>query len=468
MTQNKRDSIYFKLGRLLLAAAAVSAVCFFLMQAASDSLLEYYYDSLIERYSSGIGARDLEDFRDYVRENQVSASDSEALNHWVMQRRMISLEIYRDGVLKYDSLYPDEEAILENDEIYDFYDWESVFTVEFADGPAEVILYGSFLYQLYDYVFLAELLASFAVFMAVVMFGIRKSMNYIRQLSEEVRILEGGGLDYEITVAGRDELSVLARGLDDMRRAFREQTRRDSYLTRANQKMITEMSHDMRTPLTTMLLHTEIMRGQVRPEDSELLESIDKIESKIHQLKQMSENILSYALVCGDEESGLEQPEPFGAVFEDLLSEMAAWLEQNHFHVVRPETFPMEKVSVRSDYLPRILDNLVSNLLKYAEPDYPVQIVCRVEGSYVLLSFFNRRRRAGQVESTRIGLESVRKMMEQMRGSCEIRANGREFETELRFPVCAEYSAQGTERGHAAQGTERGHAVQETERGHTM
>lgn len=434
MTQNKRDSIYFRLGRLLLAAAAVSAACFFLMQMASDCLLEYYYDFLVRKYTSGGDTRDLEDFRDYVRENEISTSDSELLNRWVRERRMISLEIYMDGVLKYDSLYPDEEAIRENDEIYDFYDWESVFTVEFADGPAEVILYGSFYYQLYDYVFLGELLVCFGIFMAVVMLGIRRSMNYIRRLSEEVRILEGGGLDYEITVAGRDELSVLAKGLDDMRRAFLEQTKRESYLTRSNQKMITEMSHDMRTPLTTMLLYTEIMRSQVRPEQTELLESIDKIESKIHQLKQMSENILTYTQISGDEEPRLEQPEPFGVLFGDLLSETAAWLEQNHYCVVRPDAFPEDPVSVRSDYIPRILDNIVSNLLKYADPEYPVQIGCRTEDRYIVLSFINRRRESGHAESTRIGLESVRKMMEQMEGSSEACAVGRDFETVLRFP----------------------------------
>ena len=282
----------------------------------------------------------------------------------------------------------------------------------------------------------AELFVSFGIFMVIVMLGIRRSMHYIRQLSEEVRILEGGGLDYEITVAGRDELAVLARGLDDMRRAFREQTERESYLTRSNQKMITEMSHDMRTPLTTMLLYTEIMRDQAQPGQTELLESIDKVESKIHQLQRMSENILSYALVSGDEKPELEQPEPFGMLFEDQLSEMAAWLEQNHYCVVRPDRFPAEKVSVRGDYITRILDNIVSNMQKYADPEYPVQIGCRTEGRYVVLSFINRRRESGRTDSTRIGLESVKKMMEQMQGSCETRTDRQDFEMKLRFPVC--------------------------------
>ena len=55
------------------------------------------------------------------------------------------------------------------------------------------------------------------------MFGIRSTMRYIRTLSEEIEILEGGNLDYVITVEGNDELSALARGLMICGVSFREQ-----------------------------------------------------------------------------------------------------------------------------------------------------------------------------------------------------------------------------------------------------
>ena len=57
-------------------------------------------------------------------------------------------------------------------------------------------------YQYYNYAVIAELLLSFALFVGIVMLGIRYKIRYIRKLSSEIEILEGGDLDYEITVKG--------------------------------------------------------------------------------------------------------------------------------------------------------------------------------------------------------------------------------------------------------------------------
>ena len=54
----------------------------------------------------------------------------------------------------------------------------------------------------------------FGLFLTIVMLGIRRKIRYIRSLSREIKILEGGGLEYPITVSGRDELAELAQGLD--------------------------------------------------------------------------------------------------------------------------------------------------------------------------------------------------------------------------------------------------------------
>ena len=67
-------------------------------------------------------------------------------------------------------------------------------------------------------------------------------MKYIRTLSAEIGILEGGNLDYRITVTGSDEMAVLAKGLDSMRESIRDKISQESELIRLNQSMITGLS----------------------------------------------------------------------------------------------------------------------------------------------------------------------------------------------------------------------------------
>jgi signal transduction histidine kinase len=260
-------------------------------------------------------------------------------------------------------------------------------------------------------------------------------MRYIRRLSNEIHILEGGDLDYEITVRGNDELAALAQGLDDMRRAFRKQMESESYLMRSNQKLLAQMSHDLRTPLTTILLYTGILKEHAYETEEELMLYLEKLEMKAQQLKHLSENMVSYALVSSESRTTLEPPESFRVLFSDPLSELAGYLEQNDFFVIPPESLPTQMVCVNSDYIMRIMDNISSNILKYAAPGYPVQIKAMETDHQICLSFQNRKNASSQdTEGYRIGLESIRNMMAQMHGSSEVVQDGTSFELRLFFP----------------------------------
>lgn len=50
--------------------------------------------------------------------------------------------------------------------------------------------------------------------------GIRRSLRYLQTIREEIHILEGGELDYEMTVKGHDELAMIANSIEDLRTAF--------------------------------------------------------------------------------------------------------------------------------------------------------------------------------------------------------------------------------------------------------
>ena len=72
-------------------------------------------------------------------------------------------------------------------------------------------------------------------------------------LRDDLRLLEAGDLDHEVTVSGNDELSQIGEGINNLRRnvLHKIQTERDAIT--ANHELITAMSHDLRTPLTKQI-----------------------------------------------------------------------------------------------------------------------------------------------------------------------------------------------------------------------
>ena len=299
---NRRNSLYFLLVKLLTVSMAAAVVFYALLSLVSDYAVSRYYNG-----SAYVDRRDsqyLESLQEYVKENQVKTTDTAKISRWVSRQKVVFIQIYRDNVLMYDSNHSDLEDLWEEQVEQVYYDWESYYQVTFADGEAEVVIYGTYEYQLYNYAMIFDLLLAFLLFMTLVILGIRRKMAYIRLLSQEIEILEGGNLEYPITVRGKDELAQLAWGLDCMRQSFREQVEQEARLTQENQRIITEMSHDLRTPLTSIMLYTEILKKGPWKKDPKLLEYVEKIDGKARRMKQMSDHLFEYSLVS--ENSGVE------------------------------------------------------------------------------------------------------------------------------------------------------------------
>lgn len=461
---DRQDSIYFRLFRVLILAAVVSAACFMILNTVVEKRIDRYVSNPDYREQEN-NAR-IESLQDYVRRNGISTGDWEALDEWVKKQAVLSLQVYRNSILMYDSNYTGEEDIWEGYSQSNYFDLESYYVVEFKDGDADVILFGFYAYQYYNYALIAEVLFSCLLFLCIVMLGIRKMMNYIRLLSREIEILEGGNLDYTITVKGRDELAALARGLDHMRQSFKKQVEQEALLTQANRKMITEMSHDLRTPLTALLLYAKVLQQHKYRNEEQMWEYVDRIELKANQIKKLSDNIFEYALITGEEKIRLEEPETFRTVFYDLLSETSAYLEQKGFQVQMdldgmeledeaddaagqdqvmsgetafetrncPEIWQKRYVCIYSDYVTRIFDNITSNIIKYANRSQSVRIRTEFDSYSGKLIFENNKSNPEKKEeSTNIGIQNMKNMMRKMNGGCEVEQDGELFRIILSF-----------------------------------
>ncbi len=144
------------------------------------------------------------------------------------------------------------------------------------------------------------LLVSFALFPLFFFLSSRKIIRYILLLSGEIQAMEGGDLDHPITIQGDDELALLATSLDGLRLTLRQQQAEEAQAAAKVKSLITEMSHDLRTPLTTLLLYTEILRHHKYETEAQQDEYLAKIDGKARQIKQLSDNLFEYALVTRD------------------------------------------------------------------------------------------------------------------------------------------------------------------------
>lgn len=430
----KRNSLYFQLMILLVISGAVALAVFYGLNTVGENVVYYYYNH--SNYSAKREKNYVAELQNYVSSNELKSSDTDELSQWVTEKAVIiSLWLYKDNALIFDSDYPDNATYSSEPAYLDENNGSRFYTIEFADGEVEAGISGVFDYQLYNYASFGEMLLAFSIFILMVLIGIRKKMEYIRKLSKEIQILEGGNLEYKITVTGKDELAALAGGLNCMRESFRRQTIQEAEIVRENQKIVTQMSHDIRTPLTSIMLYTELLKKGTYKNEEQFREYIEKIERKTRRMKQLADNLFEYSLVSSDQEIELEEAEIEKILFYDLFSETTSYLEQQGYQVDFLVNWNEVRLKINTDYISRILDNVTSNIQKYADKSCPVTIGSVKNGNMEGFYFENRAAvLTDETESTGVGIQSIKNMMAKMGGRCVTRMENGVFRLTLYFP----------------------------------
>ena len=102
--KHKSSTIYFRLVKLLIFAGLLAAAGFAAMDAAVTGILDYYFSH--SDYAETQTQKSIDELQDYIEKNNVNTTDGEALTRWVKRQSIVSMQIYKNNVLTYDSNYP--------------------------------------------------------------------------------------------------------------------------------------------------------------------------------------------------------------------------------------------------------------------------------------------------------------------------------------------------------------------------
>ena len=227
----------------------------------------------------------------------------------------------------------------------------------------------------------------------------------------------------------------LAKELDQMRSALYYHRLREQAMIKQSNDMITGLSHDLRTPLTKLMLYSEIIQNDRCTDKKQLDKYLARIHEKGLQMKEISDHLLKYSLSQGMPEALIMQSTSFQSAFFDRLSELIDYLTEHGFAVECDIDWIETQIRYNDLYLNRILDNIASNINKYAEKKYPVIMSSVYTDHFIGISVRNfRSSGCDHTESNGIGIESSRTMMRQMNGRCTVKQTETAFEITLLFP----------------------------------
>ena len=378
----------------------------------------------------------IQSLQNYITRNNLSSDDSVMITQWIKRQQLVYLTLYKDNILIYSSVNPDIEFASSDEAISEIYEWQTYYDVWFSDGMVLVSIYGVYEYRFYLVAILIEGLIAVVVFFVILLAGIKRYINYIKMLEKEIHILEGGDLNYKMTIRGQDELSVLALSIEEMRKSLSRKNSQNEEIFKSNINLITEMSHDLRTPLTTQMIYLELLKNKKYKDEKQLEYYIEKSLDKAYTMKSLSDNMFEYFLMAKGDSVELEKPRSVQDIFYELLSDTVLFLQQKGYKVQTILGFKYDYICVKMDYIVRIFDNIVSNISKYADMDKNIIVSFNYEKNKVGITFSNGiKSEKERAYSTQLGVRNICKMMEKMNGKCVIKQIDSIYKITLWFPV---------------------------------
>ncbi|MEF2782263.1 sensor histidine kinase [Erysipelotrichaceae bacterium HCN-30851] len=380
----------------------------------------------------------IEELQNTITEQGLSKKDSEAIRKELRKYKDLTLQLYDDeATLDEISLSAKEEQAIVGTTSFWVYVYDPIFmnfTLEFSDGDAYLIV-SSFIGITFiiRYVIIV-LILSILLFIFLIMSFIHQKMKYILSIEEEMEYIKTGDFHHTIPYKGNDEITDLARQLNHLRNALYDNMIKEEEARTANYELVTAMSHDLRTPLTSLLGYLDILSMKIYKSDEARDEYIEKSKRKAEQIKELSDKLFNHFLVYSKDEE-LQLHLISNDEFIQILSFYQDDLKENKFEVLTKIENKQWKMMGDEAILQRVFDNIFSNIMKYAERSI-VTITLQFEQNNMILRITNRKKKSASLEKgTQIGLKSVGKLMKGLNGSFQYEQNDEEFIVELAFPV---------------------------------
>ena len=253
------------------------------------------------------------------------------------------------------------------------------------------------------------------VFIVLFLFMSGRRFSYLAAIIKEIDSLGNPGERISVQIEGNDELTELARSINYMSAAQAEIVEKEKQLRERREIFVRNLSHDIRTPLTAMISYSEMMRdrGELTREEAE--KYTDMMLRRSTQIRELTDRLL---------DEGRSEPERIDSVkllLEQLFEEWAETLEEG-FECEMSITGEDGAAEADVYAIRRIMDNLASNVRKYADPGRAIELSAQISragesGMRIVICETNAvKEEISQEESRGIGLDSIRRIAELLGG----------------------------------------------------
>lgn len=217
----------------------------------------------------------------------------------------------------------------------------------------------------------------------------RPTLTYIRDIEAGIRDMGEGNLDRTIPVKGKDELSSLSQNINQMAAELKERFEYQKKLEKEKSELIANISHDLRTPLTSIIGFLSAVKENRYESEHEREEYIDISHSKAQQLERLINDLFDLTTLSDNQVNISKQKVNLNLLLQQFVMESEGTLPKGmevSLHLSNETLW----VKADPEKLIRVFENLLTNAGRYSLKPSTLVVRTSMESSgFVHISFSN-------------------------------------------------------------------------------
>ena len=231
--------------------------------------------------------------------------------------------------------------------------------------------------------------------------GVVTPLNQLKKATQNIR---DGNLDFTVEGNGVQEVNDLCEDFEEMRKRLKESAEEKIDFDKDNKELISNISHDLKTPITAVKGYVEGIMDGVADTPEKMERYIRTIYNKANEMDRLINELTFYSKIDTNRIPYTFTKIHISDYFEDCVEELSLELESKHIELAYFNYMVDDAVVIAdAEQLKRVINNIVGNSIKYIDkPRGLVNIRLRDVGDFIQVEIEDNGKGIAQKDLPRI------------------------------------------------------------------
>lgn len=227
------------------------------------------------------------------------------------------------------------------------------------------------------------------LFSALFFWLTKRELTYIDHISSAITRISTGDLQTKLEIVGDDEFSAMAEKINTMVDEINALMEKERYAEKTKNELITNVAHDLRTPLTSIIGYLELLNRSENLPAQMRQNYLQIVYQKARRLQQLIEDLFGFTKLNYGKMAMNVGKMDIVKLLAQLMDEFYPNFMEKGLAFSLKSSVDAQVIVADSNLLARLFDNLINNAIKYGADGKRIDVRIDVDGAYVIVQVIN-------------------------------------------------------------------------------